>query len=387
MNNNKAKIRLWEIIVVSLFAILLYIYEIGSSYANFSKGNSIIDVSFLLLFFITLFFSFPINHFRNKLSRIAVSFFILVIVVSVVHVISVPFDRQLTFFCLIYPVLVFYSMPKFGRTDVFLWCLCCVFFLIVFYYFRHYSTDIIDLLDNKNSAPYTILYLSPFLLCLRNNVVKYLGMFVVLVVLLFSMKRGGLISFAIAFFSYVVASLFISRKHFSKLSIYGFIIIMTLLMILLIIGVNDTFDNMLLTRFQSLENDEGSGRLEIWRRVIRQIEASPWSLIFGNGWKAVEFYSKDGSAHNDFLEILFNFGVFVFFVFILLFVNLVWAIRHLLTNKSKYGPVLLYSSVILFFNSIVSHVLTYPHFMALYALLWGYIISKTKMDLSSANSN
>ena len=107
--------------------------------------------------------------------------------------------QYLTFFA---PILV-YSVSNIAvRTSVdekyLLLFLIMLFLSLAFYYFTNLGKNLILDFEYQDNAAYTLLYFLPAILCIKKNVFKIIGIVIILIAMLFSMKRGGLIAFALA---------------------------------------------------------------------------------------------------------------------------------------------------------------------------------------------
>jgi hypothetical protein len=140
---------------------------------------------------------------------------------------------------------------------------------------------------------------------------------------------------------------------------------------------NELFDGFLFYRFYAKEFSGGSGRDEIYITVIDMIRNSSYfDLLWGHGWNTVLTDNYLGfSAHNDFLECIYDFGVVTFFSYISLYVCLIVFLISLVRKKSIYAAPLFSSITMFLLNSLVSHILLYNWFFAIFSMFWGYILA------------
>ena len=104
-------------------------------------------------------------------------------------------------------------------------------------------------------------------------------------------------------------------------------------------------------------------------------------LLFGHGYNSVLADNPLGfSAHNDFLEILYDFGVFAFLLYCALYFRIYRFCRKLVERKSKYAGAMLFSVCLLIINSMVSHIYIYPFYASIFALVWGAIYALYKKE-------
>lgn len=91
-------------------------------------------------------------------------------------------------------------------------------------------------------------------------------------------------------------------------------------------------------RFSQMQDDGGSGRDKIYKKLLDEFELSGVvNLSFGHGFSAVEEV-LGLPAHNDFLEILYDFGLIPFMVYLLFILKILSEnIKHFLRRKQLGG--------------------------------------------------
>lgn len=110
-------------------------------------------------------------------------------------------------------------------------------------------------------------------------------------------------------------------------------------------------------RLQSISEDGGSGRTEIWSTALRFWElSSPENKLIGYSFSAFEQLSGAAAsgAHNDFFDVLLNFGVMGVLVFSLIIIRyLSIGLKELLKYKHSYfGFFLAYVPVLLVYTNV-----------------------------------
>ena len=110
-------------------------------------------------------------------------------------------------------------------------------------------------------------------------------------------------------------------------------------------------------RINSIAEDQGSGRIDIYLNTINLInEFSIFQLLFGTGAFSFNQISWNSSAHNGFLQILFEFGLIGEILFIVLFVNLFKRLRYLRRNNSFLYQSYFSAIIVFFIMTMVSDV-------------------------------
>ncbi len=132
----------------------------------------------------------------------------------------------------------------------------------------------------------------------------------------------------------------------------------------------------------SILDDRGSGRLDIYNEVIRlQSESDIYSWVLGHGHDTVrKFNTMEGSeylsAHNDWLEVLFDYGLPGLVLYFSIYFVLLYEIIHLLKRRSYLGPPMAASYALFIVISFSSHLVLYASYfaylMAFWGSLWGF---------------
>lgn len=338
----------------------------------------------LSLFLVCSFFSLTYRGIIRTSNYIRLSSIMITVMylLTLINLANTPFPSSVYYVTLIMSVPLLFSLHDiFFQNDensslVFV---LVAFIGLTFNYFSNFQSNYLQDMLNQNSSSYSLLYFMPFILCIKKNWIKIAGLFIVFIALLTTMKRGGIIAFTIGLFAYY---LFVMMKnHGSIKKMYRFIITA----VVVVVGLSFVFnyfdsitDNAITSRFDNIQSDEGSGRLETWQWVYNQLASSSLSeIIFGHGWNSVFYQSGIRSAHNDFLEVLYDFGVITFVLYILLYKALFKTSVCLLKEGSSFAAPMFSSTIILLVNSFVSHVVFYPRYLIIYCMFWAYIDSRT----------
>ena len=104
-------------------------------------------------------------------------------------------------------------------------------------------------------------------------------------------------------------------------------------------------------RFNQLEEDGGSGRNIIYERIFYSFQQSEWNeKLFGQGYQSVVNINNGALAHNDLLQLLYDFGVVGVGLFLMFFLSLVFSVidRFSRRNANKTLYAAFVSSLLLF---------------------------------------
>ena len=368
------------IIISTVFLFLFEMWEMfptmDSTTVGWGYKTVILAVLFLLFFLLCI-------HGRRMIVRNSVltSFVAVILGIYISALlcggITSAFQTKSQYFSVILPVLILRGIngQSSSRYDFIIKCVCVLFVALTVYYFFNYSFHIFEELEAQNNGAYTLLYFLPFLLCLKKNYLRIAGMVVILAALLFSLKRGGLVAFAIAIMAYWLVYSFSFNKKKAGLGVFLLSVFVIVAFVYFYMYFDEMTGNLLSTRFQNLQDDGGSGRLDTYPVVWSHIKSSSFlNLVFGHGWNAVKLEcGLDRSAHNDFLEILYDFGIIVFAIYLLFYVRFFKLVRSLIKLRSFYAAPLCATLVLMLTNSMVSHIVYYPKYAVLIALFLGLI--------------
>jgi hypothetical protein len=226
---------------------------------------------------------------------------------------------------------------------------------------------------------YGLVFVVPFVFFFRNNVLKYLFMFVCFAVVVSSFKRGALISISAGISIAIYWSVFkdltkgnVLRLLLAFIGGIGFV-----LASYFFISQTET----LIQRFERIGRDGGSGRNWVYTRLWEAwLDGTFLEKILGFGYGGT--YRIVGMAgHNDLLELLVNFGLFGAALYLCLWQSLfriIW--RFTPNHPEKYAAASIL--VMWIFDSMYQQ-----WYNSLYAsasvMVLGYIIGKYDRPLHS----
>lgn len=181
-----------------------------------------------------------------------------------------------------------------------------LFFVLSYFYISNLvenETIMAGRVGNQSNLIYWIFMLIPFILLLKDGWLKTLLLIVLSVMTLISLKRGALIAFAIILLYYL-------KEIFVLYPLKRYTITIALVAgAIFVVSYFQIYADAALSRFDSMKDDEGSGRYVIWNSVFALLHDNNFfEWIFGNGEGSI---TKSGhtSGHNDFLHILYQYGI------------------------------------------------------------------------------
>lgn len=219
---------------------------------------------------------------------------------------------------------------------------------------------------------YYSLYLLPIMLASDKRWIRIGSILIVSVVIISSIKRGGLVALVLGLLTYLIISRVINKQ-----SIKSFAIMIATLLIMGVffyMTISLIGDNILERLFDS-SDDTGSGRLNIWQSLIQRLASQDLEAwILGNGHLSTTLYSWENlSAHNDFLEIIYDYGIINFLAYFAFFVSLARYTLQAIREKNTYAPSLAMMLVIYTILSMIS-IIVLSHTCTLAIISFGVLI-------------
>lgn len=239
-----------------------------------------------------------------------------------------------------------------------------------------------DISIGYNSCFYPLMML-PWLTLIKKQVWKWICLILLGAAVLLSVKRSCAIiyvsSIAIIYYNDFLKN---RRGGITHLFI-GIIILFTGYIMI----NNSSRFTIIKDRFYSIEEDGGSGRDRVFEDVIfRFNNFEIEDQIFGRGYNMVR--GEDTvtfvpiSAHNDFLEVLYDYGYIGVTIFVLIHLSIILLGIKRYRRKSPDSIAVIVSYICFIIMSMVSHLMIYPTYIAFLASFWGYITYKEYKRIS-----
>ena len=232
------------------------------------------------------------------------------------------------------------------------------------------------------NTSYYILLILPWILIIRNKVYNILGIIIISMAVVISMKRTASLAFVV---SLVVYYLLEQRrvKGIISLRLLLQVVFLAALIYVLYSYFEQKTGGYFEQRIASSVYDKGSGRLDIYVHVLKLLANSNYGAwLYGHGHDTAKIYNAINgyealSAHNDWLEIVFDYGLLGFIIYSLFHLFLIRYLWQLLKIRSFYGSAMAASYVIFFIMSLTSHLVLYPTYYSYLMSFWGVISALT----------
>lgn len=236
-----------------------------------------------------------------------------------------------------------------------------------------------------STAYYTLFFL-PFALLSEKKVIKWGGTVLVLYTLLLCMKRTGFIAFVAGIVIYILVEYRSAPKGSKKRAfvLLGGLLALTAMYFFIMENTRGTFS--VIDRLLSTGQTSNEGREVVWPVVISMIRYSDIiALIFGHGFGTVIENSPLAlSAHCDFLEVIYDYGVSGLLLYLTFYKRLWNGFIKMYRQGSKLAAPMSFTFVTAFVVSLFSHLIIFPTYFLGFCLFWG--LAMGSVDSEEANS-
>lgn len=295
---------------------------------------------------------------------------------------DIPFWRQAIHLMVFVSAFwtVYIAIEQFGRTG----CVGIVKFsyiLIVIVY----SLAIITGKKIEGNVVYYLLMFLPLTSMIKSNLLRKILYLLQGFVVLASNKRTALI----AFVCYCLCSEWMNNKSITgRKKVYKGIAYI-LIVIILYIAFPVICQKLNITVFNELEashiaEDGGSNRLFIYGQLwLAQKNSDLLHWVVGAGYNSV-LLSKictDGvlggnvSAHNDFLEVLYDYGIIGLISYVYFFVCMIGMAIKMLKDQYEYMVPFMASILMVLTISLTSHLVIYLNYYAVIFVFWALCLA------------
>lgn len=257
---------------------------------------------------------------------------------------------------LVFPILMSCSYFR-ARTDKLdVWFYSAVLFIlfcITIQYINLYN--IANQLADEAShigVSYFPLFILPILLLPSSFIVKIASIAITALIIISSIKRGGLIAMGASLIVYVFVKQIVTEiSTTKKFVIIGAVIVLMAGVFYYLGEVME--ENNVIERISNIKDDGGSDRDILWKDTYHNIINRDLGFqLIGNGYRSAQKESTmQLPAHNDALEIWYDFGIIGLVMYGIAFVSLCLYTLRLIKRKSRYAP---HMSMILTYYFILS---------------------------------
>lgn len=362
-SNDKRQYKTVFLLLLVNFYLILYaldVYDVSLPIAANTIRTGI--------FFVVFIYAFVNTIFRPRFYKIELVILFYSIIVIVGLLVNNLFSLSKAANDLFFPLILYtfirvyhdYNEFQIQKTIV-----CESTILIVFFTLFIIASFAMKLRNGMylNSCYYCALLL-PFALCIRRQLLRNTFMLLCLIPSVIALKRGAFLSVIIGIVVYFIAArkneeFKINRNRYAFWGILAVIgIFFTMIYMSQRLSVN------MIERLLATSDDGGSGRVDLLKRMV--------SLLWNNDFKGFlighgSFTSSaliGNSSHNDFLEMLWSYGILGFVPYIYIVITFVKTCRSLKRTESDYYAPCLVAIVEFIICSLVSQLVFVPTYVA-----------------------
>lgn len=370
------------ILLFSALVIILFYFKIIGFYGISGTDSILKGLSYFFFIVTTLSFFIWLTCLKNDSLILSSAIFLLVSVLSTFmnsfttgHFLLNSLVEQTFFFgvlsityLLTYNILDMQSISN-------LMMVALAFFTILYIDYRS-AGEILNA-SSVNSIYYIALIL-PFAMCNKNNIIKILGIADIFILSMISNKRTAFIMTAVSIAVYfLIVFSKKQKKNGRKVALFFLLTITVGIFIFSFDKLQKYFDFNTFERLNTISEDKGSGRFEIYGEVWNKIKKfNFFEWIFGHGFNGVLLDSGLGiSAHNDFLEVLFDYGILGLVSYLIMVKDIFKISINAFKQKSEYFAPCVISIILFMFMSVFSHLIIYPSYIAYLMIFWGCMVN------------
>lgn len=387
------KKNLFDKVIFIIVVILLFFYLKSTMTTTALREIENISASTTIILFllVSITFFYGIINFKktgkyfrhHPLVKAIAILFITIYIVSIFFSLANPFEGRVLYGLLLLPFTLFWFFyvlsNKYNLRKLIIISMSVLTIGLIYTYYKNYNINLNYFeTETTTNTSYFVMYMLPFLLCYKNKYIKTILIVITILVVFSSLKRTGSIAVILAIVVFIYVELAKDKKKWKNTL---FIIILGTAVYYLI-SYGGLSDNILISRFEKLPEDQGSGRILVWESTWEMIkESNVLQVFFGHGFNMVQTDSPlKLSAHNDFIEVLYDFGIIGFILLLTTYIQLIRFVLKLIKIESKYAAPMAASVVLMIIGSMSSHIIIYPYYLIMFSMFWGYILGVSKVN-------
>lgn len=209
----------------------------------------------------------------------------------------------------------------------------------------------------------------PFIFLVKNKYITFSSLILLAYCVILSQKRSALVAFVIIASTYII--IFFKEKR-NKIS-FKLILFYILSIVVFYILANRMMEYLesIQTRMSLIMEDKGSGRVFLYGDVFNSInnfDFPEWML--GRGLSSIRL-TGHSNAHNDALQMLYEYGLFGLFFYLTLCVIVLRRGRYLYRIKHSDAYSYWVSLVVFFVLGTVSNLTVFNNYFSFICAFWG----------------
>lgn len=352
------------------------------------KGTIITQILLLVIFTISVYYCLKVMFLEKNNSLFLWTWFALLVLFILGYFFTLELSNSFYFgqiksiFLFFLPLFPFYYLAKNGKLNESHLLRFFIMMLLVAILNFNYAKDLIlesrssNKEDVVNNISYIFAFLIPYIFLFKKNLTSFFMIAIVSIFVIQGAKRGALIvgTVGILFFIYYKLSN-IDYRYRVRGYIFSVFAIVFLITYLYRYFLSSEF---LISRLSKIE-DGGSGRDIIYSNLLKAWYNSDniLNFIFGHGFSSTLTLSGTGHfAHNDWLEILTNFGLIGVSLYLLIFLGLL----RIAFQKGFMGEykVILLAIISMWFITTLFSMIFNSQYSVIFTLLIAFLIGRSR---------
>ena len=238
--------------------------------------------------------------------------------------------------------------------------------------------------DHQTNTIYFVYLTLPWLLFGSKKTPSIILMMIFTFLAMLSLKRSMLLSTVLVWAFYFLYGMENRRNRIFTI-LFSLAIVVGIYM--LYDRVDDRLGGLLTERVNKEETNTGRSREAIWEITASMIQNSSIDkLIVGHGHFGVRRDSFLGiSAHNDFLEVIYDYGIIIFILYLCLWWYVIRQAYRLYRKKSTVFIPYATSLSVFIVMSLVSHLILYATYFNYLVMFWGMTEAIVEYDNEQKN--
>ena len=311
-----------------------------------------------------------INKYRSTLKKYWYAWFFFLIIEFLLYLIvgnGGVFEYLHNFFAPFCFLLVYYlCILNSKSSDYLIWGFVGLFLFTggyAVYLTLTYSIRLIEVGNLVSNLVFWPTCAFVFIPAVRNQVLKFVMFVPMILLVLFLAKRSAMIIVVLEILFFSFSMLKNSRRSKGKMSLVLYIVI-GLITLNYITSNFSQFTENTFERFEEMEDDKGSGRVAIYQIASKNVLSfSPIEMIAGRGYGS---FKETGhtNAHNDALQLLYEFGLIGLMFYIALLLILFRRLKVVKKYAEEYYVGYIFCFITIVVLGMFSNLITFNSYFA-----------------------
>ena len=362
----------FSVVIMALLCVYTYFAILALGFEeSISSTNSLIVLAIVLISGTTVLLSR--NIMTSYFSRFWVVWMIWMIFIIVLLRLNSP-SKSAIWSALFSPMVFLFCFSArqvtYKTNTIFTIGFLVVFGLAFYMNIKNLNVLMVDIGEESriSNLVFWCLCSVPFLFLVSRQWIQIGLLMLAIIIVILTAKRSAAICMVLITSFYIVYMIKTTR---TSLRTYIFIVFGVLIAYFLISRYFYGSYLGVIERMSRIKGSQGSGRIPIYNQVINVLKTNDLiDWILGRGYGSIRI-TKHTNAHNDALQMLFEYGV----VGLILYIVLLWKVfkrtRFLRRTKSSYYFGYLASLVIVVVLGLVSNLVVYYSYFSFICAYWG----------------